>query len=130
MFYGKFDNTVSVYSCLMVNSSNNGEGLHNWHFFRVLYGWFGNTRFDLFADPTTSAHFTEDCSQPQILIAVSMERLKAHKMPFKPSFKEVLSENRCIGPIEDNTFSEAARDRQITKQITPPELGFTVCLKN
>ena len=32
--------------------------------------------------------------------------------------------------MEDNTFSEAARDRQITKQTTPPELGFTVCLKN
>ena len=75
---------------------------------------FGNTRFDLFANSTTSAHFTEDSSQPQILIAVSVERLKAHKMPFKPSFKEVLSENRCIGPMEDNTFSEAARDRQIT----------------
>ena len=72
------------------------------------------TRDSICFNPTTSAHFTEDSSQPQILIAVSVERLKAHKMPFKPSFKEVLSENRCIGPMEDNTFSEAARDRQIT----------------
>ena len=58
----------------MLNSSNNGEGLNNWHFFRVLYGWFGHTRFDLFANPTTSAHFSEDCAQPQIITAVSVER--------------------------------------------------------
>ena len=32
--------------------------------------------------------------------------------------------------MEDSTSNEAARARQITKQATPPELGFTVCLKN
>ena len=58
----------------MLNSSNNGEGLKNSHFFRVLYGWIGHTRFDLFANRTTSAHFSEDCSQPQIITAVSVER--------------------------------------------------------
>ena len=32
--------------------------------------------------------------------------------------------------MEDSMSNEAARARQITKQATPPELGFTVCLKN
>ena len=104
MFCGKFNNTVSIYSCLMLKSSNNGEGLRNWHFFRVL---FGPTRFDLFANPTTSAYFSEDCSQPQILIAMSVERWKAHKMPFQPCFKEGLSENKSIGAMEDSTFNKA-----------------------
>ena len=32
--------------------------------------------------------------------------------------------------MEDSMSNEAARARQITKQATPPELGFIVYLKN
>ena len=112
----------------MFNSSNNGAGLHYWHFFRVLCGWFGHTRFDLFANPTTSAHFSEDCSQPQIIIAVSVERSKTHKTPFHPCFREGLSENKSIGPMEDDTSNEATSTRQITKRATPLELARVHCM--
>ena len=67
MFCGKFNNTVSFYSCLMLNSSNNGEGFYNWHFFRVCTN-SSETRDSI------CAHFTEDGSQTQIIIAVSVER--------------------------------------------------------
>ena len=33
-----------------------------------------DTRDSMFANPTTSAHFSEDCAQPQNITAVSVER--------------------------------------------------------
>ena len=54
-FVEKFNKAVSVYSCLVPNSSNNVEGINNWHFFKALDGWPRNTRFDLFTNPTTFA---------------------------------------------------------------------------